>query len=175
MTHGVVVPPQVEHELPPPAAGPLRAEHLEPFLQAARLHGAGVFFLVRTSNAGAADVQDLALSDGSTVWRQVARLVHEWSLPLVGDGGLSSVGAVVGGRTAGVWATLGGTWKPLGGLGGAVRDGRRPTVSSRRGWRPSAGATSPGATAGSVTLLALCTLGRADGCGPGRARPSMIQ
>jgi orotidine-5'-phosphate decarboxylase len=69
---------------------------VEPFLQAVRLHGAGVFFLVRTSNAGAADVQDLTLSDGSTVWRHVARLVHEWSLPLVGEGGLSSVGAVVG-------------------------------------------------------------------------------
>jgi orotidine-5'-phosphate decarboxylase len=74
----------------------LGAESVEPFLQAARLHGAGVFFLVRTSNAGAADVQDLTLSDGSTVWRHVARLVHEWSLPLVGEGGLSSVGAVVG-------------------------------------------------------------------------------
>ena len=74
----------------------LGEDSVEPFLQAARLHGAGVFFLVRTSNAGAADVQDLALSDGSAVWRHVARLVHEWGRPLVGERGLSSVGAVVG-------------------------------------------------------------------------------
>lgn len=74
----------------------LGEDSVEPFLQAARLHGAGVFFLVRTSNAGAADVQDLALSDGSAVWQHVARLVHEWGRPLVGERGLSSVGAVVG-------------------------------------------------------------------------------
>ena len=41
-------------------------------------HGAGIFCLVRTSNAGAADVQELALSDGRRVWQQVAELVGEW-------------------------------------------------------------------------------------------------
>jgi orotidine-5'-phosphate decarboxylase len=74
----------------------LGEDSVEPFLQAARLHGAGVFFLVRTSNAGAADLQDLVLADGTPLWRHVARLVHEWSGPLVGERGLSSVGAVVG-------------------------------------------------------------------------------
>ena len=39
-------------------------DSVEPFLAASRRHGAGVFFLVRTSNSGAADVQDLAMSDG---------------------------------------------------------------------------------------------------------------
>ena len=42
----------------------LGLDSVEPFLAACRRDGAGVFFLVRTSNAGAADVQDLALSDG---------------------------------------------------------------------------------------------------------------
>ena len=69
---------------------------VEPFLAACRRHGAGVFFLVRTSNAGAADVQDLTLSDGRPLWQYLAGLVHEWGQPLVGDGGLSCVGAVVG-------------------------------------------------------------------------------
>src|ERR671919_3065190 len=69
---------------------------VEPFLQACRLHGAGIFCLVKTSNAGAADVQELALSDGSRVWQHVARLVAEWGADLVGERGLSSVGAVVG-------------------------------------------------------------------------------
>jgi orotidine-5'-phosphate decarboxylase len=71
-------------------------DSVEPLLAACRRHGAGVFFLVRTSNAGAVDVQDLALSDGRPLWQYVAGLVHEWGRPLVGERGLSAVGAVVG-------------------------------------------------------------------------------
>src|SRR5215208_1305522 len=74
----------------------LGGDSLEPFLQACRLHGAGIFCLVRTSNAGAIDVQELTLSDGRRVWQHVAALVDEWGADLVGDRGLSSVGAVVG-------------------------------------------------------------------------------
>lgn len=74
----------------------LGLDSVEPFLAACRRHDAGVFFLVRTSNAGAADVQDLALSDGRPLWHHVAELVHEWGAPLVGAEGMSSVGAVVG-------------------------------------------------------------------------------
>jgi orotidine-5'-phosphate decarboxylase len=68
----------------------------EPFVAACRRHGTGVFFLVRTSNPGAADVQDAILSDGRPLWHHLAELVHEWGQPLVGERGLSSVGAVVG-------------------------------------------------------------------------------
>jgi orotidine-5'-phosphate decarboxylase len=71
-------------------------DSVEPFLAACRRHGAGVFFLVRTSNAGATDVQDLTLSDGRSLWQYLAALVHEWGQPLVGEAGLSSVGAIVG-------------------------------------------------------------------------------
>jgi orotidine-5'-phosphate decarboxylase len=74
----------------------LGLDSVEPFLAACRRHGAGVFFLVRTSNAGAADVQDLALSDGRPLWQFLAELVHEWGQALVGERGLSSIGAVVG-------------------------------------------------------------------------------
>jgi orotidine-5'-phosphate decarboxylase len=86
---------------PPPAdaltVNPyLGADSVEPFLQSARLHGAGVFVLVRTSNAGASDLQDLTLSDGQPLWRHVAGLVHDWGSTMVGEHGLSSVGAVVG-------------------------------------------------------------------------------
>ena len=56
----------------------------------------GLFCLVKTSNAGGADIQDLALSDGQPLWQHVARLVAEWGEELVGERGLSSVGAVVG-------------------------------------------------------------------------------
>jgi len=71
-------------------------DSVEPFLHACRRYGAGVFFLVRTSNAGAADVQDAALSDGAPLWQHVAALVDEWGREQVGERGLSSVGAVVG-------------------------------------------------------------------------------
>ena len=71
-------------------------DSIEPFLQACRLHGAGIFCLVRTSNAGASDVQELTLSDGRRVWQHVASLVDDWGADLVGERGLSSVGAVVG-------------------------------------------------------------------------------
>ena len=53
----------------------LGGDAVEPFLQACRLHGAGIFCLVRTSNAGAGDVQELTLSDGRRVWQHVAALV----------------------------------------------------------------------------------------------------
>jgi orotidine-5'-phosphate decarboxylase len=74
----------------------LGRDSLDPFLQACRLHGAGIFCLVKTSNAGSADVQDLTLSDGRPLWQQVAELVREWGEELVGETGLSAVGAVVG-------------------------------------------------------------------------------
>jgi orotidine-5'-phosphate decarboxylase len=73
----------------------LGRESVEPFLLAARRHGAGIFCVLKTSNAGG-DVQDLALSDGRPLWHHVARLIGSWGEDLVGEAGLSSVGAVVG-------------------------------------------------------------------------------
>jgi len=69
---------------------------LEPFLQACRRDGAGVFCLVKTSNSGSADVQDLTLSDGRPLWQAVAAMVAELGEEVAGDCGLSSFGAVVG-------------------------------------------------------------------------------
>jgi orotidine-5'-phosphate decarboxylase len=73
----------------------LGRESVEPYLAAARRSGGGVFVVVKTSNAGS-DVQDLHLLDGSPLWHHVAGLVSEWGEDLVGEVGLSSVGAVVG-------------------------------------------------------------------------------
>ena len=74
----------------------LGRDAVEPFLAACRRGGAGIFCVVKTSNAGGAEVQDLILSDGRHVWHQVAELVAEWGEEFVGERGLSSVGAVVG-------------------------------------------------------------------------------
>jgi orotidine-5'-phosphate decarboxylase len=55
-----------------------------------------VLVLVRTSNSGARDVQDLALARGGAAWEEVARIVAELGKPGVGARGLSDVGAVLG-------------------------------------------------------------------------------
>jgi orotidine-5'-phosphate decarboxylase len=73
----------------------LGRESVEPYLAAARRNGAGIFTLVKTSNAGQ-DIQDVQMRDGRPLWQHVAEAVSEWGADLVGDGGLSSVGAVVG-------------------------------------------------------------------------------
>jgi orotidine-5'-phosphate decarboxylase len=74
----------------------LGRDSLEPFVAACRREGGGLFCLVKTSNAGGADVQDLVLSNGHPLWHQVARMVDELGAEVVGDRGLSSIGAVVG-------------------------------------------------------------------------------
>jgi orotidine-5'-phosphate decarboxylase len=73
----------------------LGRESVEPYLAAARRYGTGIFCVVKTSNS-AGDVQDVKLSNGRLMWHHVAQLVAEWGEDLVGECGLSSVGAVVG-------------------------------------------------------------------------------
>jgi orotidine-5'-phosphate decarboxylase len=73
----------------------LGRESIEPYLAAARRDGAGIFCIVKTSNAGG-DVQDVSLSDGRLLWHHVAELVADWGAEVVGERGLSAVGAVVG-------------------------------------------------------------------------------
>jgi len=74
---------------------------LEPFVTAARAAGAGVLALVRTSNPGASDVQDLECAGGETVWERLAGVVDELGRPGIGTDGLSDVGAVVGATAPG--------------------------------------------------------------------------
>lgn len=74
----------------------LGRDSLEPLLEAARAAGAGCFCLVRTSNPGAADVQDVADAQGTPVHEHLARMVAELGEPLKGASGLSAVGAVTG-------------------------------------------------------------------------------
>jgi orotidine-5'-phosphate decarboxylase len=79
----------------------LGRDSLEPIIAAARESGAGVFVLVRTSNAGAAEVQDQPPGDDA-LHRRLARLVAELGEPAVGASGLSDVGAVVGATEPGL-------------------------------------------------------------------------
>jgi orotidine-5'-phosphate decarboxylase len=77
-------------------------DSIEPFIRACREHGTGIFCLLKTSNPGSGDVQDLPLADGRPLWQHVAELVEAWGKDLVGASGLSSVGAVVGATHPGV-------------------------------------------------------------------------
>jgi orotidine-5'-phosphate decarboxylase len=72
------------------------SDALEPFVETAREVGAGVLALVRTSNPGAADVEDLELAGGGKVWERIAMLVERLGRDGLGESGLSDVGAVVG-------------------------------------------------------------------------------
>ena len=69
---------------------------IEPFIATAREAGTGVLALVRTSNPGAADIEDLELAGGGRVWERLAALVNRLGREGVGESGLSDVGAVVG-------------------------------------------------------------------------------
>jgi orotidine-5'-phosphate decarboxylase len=78
------------------------SDALAPFVSTARAavalsgNAAGVLVLVRTSNPGAADIEDLELAGGERVWERIAMLVGELGSDAVGQAGLSDVGAVVG-------------------------------------------------------------------------------
>ncbi len=74
----------------------LGGDALAPFVDAARRRGGGLFVLVRTSNPGAADVQEERLEGGGTVSERLAALVTRAGADGVGAAGLSDVGAVVG-------------------------------------------------------------------------------
>lgn len=69
---------------------------LEPFLEKCVSNQRGMFVLVKTSNPGSGDFQDLKLEGGSIVRDEMAQWIGEHSAPLLGKSGLSSLGAVVG-------------------------------------------------------------------------------
>ncbi|HEV7481926.1 MAG TPA: orotidine-5'-phosphate decarboxylase [Solirubrobacterales bacterium] len=73
----------------------LGLDALEPLVAAAAETGAGIFTLVRTSNPGAADVQDLS-APSQPLHERLAGLVDGLSERLLGESGLSGMGAVVG-------------------------------------------------------------------------------
>jgi orotidine-5'-phosphate decarboxylase len=84
----------------------LGADALEPLVDAAAATGAGVFALVRTSNPGAADVQDVPAPQ-APLHERLASLVDGLSGRLLGESsGLSGMGAVVGATEPGHIARL---------------------------------------------------------------------
>lgn len=74
----------------------LGSDGVEPFLNTAIEHNADVFALVRTSNPSSAQIQELTLANGTTVYEHIADLVSEWGASSIGTYGYSRLGAVVG-------------------------------------------------------------------------------
>lgn len=73
----------------------LGRDAVEPFLASARRSGRGVFVLVRTSNSGAGQFQDLDCG-GRPLYLHVAEAVGAWARENLGRCGFGDVGAVVG-------------------------------------------------------------------------------
>ena len=65
---------------------------VEPFL----IEGKAIYILVKTSNRGSGQLQDLELTNGKKVYEHMGDLVAEWGEKSVGKYGYSDVGAVVG-------------------------------------------------------------------------------
>ena len=82
----------------------LGRDALVPIVEAARRSGAGTFVLVRTSNPGAAELQDAG--DGEPLRDRLARMVDELGAAGMGSRGLSDTGAVVGATEPGIVAAM---------------------------------------------------------------------
>lgn len=76
----------------------LGRDALQPFVDAAHKANKGLYVLVKTSNPGAVDLQDLSVGDGGEqLYQRTAALVEELGAPTLSpETGLSCVGAVVG-------------------------------------------------------------------------------
>jgi orotidine-5'-phosphate decarboxylase len=73
----------------------LGLDSVEPFVKTAESRHAGIFVLVKTSNPGSKDFQDLR-SDGKTIYEHVAAGVEQLATRTAGGGRYGAVGAVVG-------------------------------------------------------------------------------
>lgn len=73
----------------------LGADSIQPFVEVARERGAGLFVLVKTSNLGGGQFQDLN-TDGQPLYRRVAGFVEQLAAETAAGKPYGTVGAVVG-------------------------------------------------------------------------------
>jgi len=71
-------------------------DSVEPYFGNCKEYEKGLFVLVKTSNKGSGQLQDLKVEGGKTIYETVGGLVSEWGEGLIGKHGYSSIGAVVG-------------------------------------------------------------------------------
>ncbi|MBQ4347063.1 MAG: orotidine-5'-phosphate decarboxylase [Firmicutes bacterium] len=70
-------------------------DSIEPYLENCKARDKGLFILVKTSNPGSSDFQDLKVGD-KALYQIVGESVEKWGEPLRGRHGYSALGAVVG-------------------------------------------------------------------------------
>ena len=115
----------------------LGRDAVEPFIRSARQSGRGLFVLVRTSNPGAGQFQDLDCG-GRKLYRHVGDAVTAWNTENLAACGLGDVGAV-GGAThpaelAELRSAMPGVWFLVPGYEAGLRD-RRGRRFRRTGWQ----------------------------------------
>lgn len=72
-------------------------ETISPFISACIRKGKGLFVLVKTSNPGSRDIQDRAVGDSAeTISQKIAKVIDAEGSRVVGQSGISSIGAVIG-------------------------------------------------------------------------------
>jgi orotidine-5'-phosphate decarboxylase len=103
-------------------------DSLSPFVDVAKARGAGLFVLVKTSNPGGGQFQDL-IAGGKPIYRHVADHVEKLANATAGDCAYGAVGAVVGAtypaQLAELRAAMPHTWLLVpgyGSQGGQARD-----------------------------------------------------
>jgi len=74
----------------------LGTDSLEPFIKSCQENGKGLFVLLKTSNPGSKDFQDVILQNGKKLYELVAEKIDILGKQLIGISGFSSIGAVVG-------------------------------------------------------------------------------
>jgi orotidine-5'-phosphate decarboxylase len=78
----------------------LGLDTLQPFIQTARDEDKGIFVLVRTSNPGSGELQDVKLASGETWSEMLAGKLNVVAQEWIGSRGFSGLGAVVGATQA---------------------------------------------------------------------------
>ena len=71
-------------------------DSVEPYMANCKKYEKGLFVLVKTSNKGSGQIQDIALEGGKPLYQTVGSLVSDWGNDTIGKYGYSAVGAVVG-------------------------------------------------------------------------------
>jgi len=74
----------------------LGGDSITPWLDVCKSHDKGLFVLVKTSNKGSADFQDIMTDKGQVNYENIGEMVEQWGADFVGKRGYSSIGAVIG-------------------------------------------------------------------------------
>ncbi len=116
----------------------LGEDSLRPFVEVGQRRGAGIFVLVKTSNPGGGQFQDL-MADGRPLYRHVGEFVERLAVETAGRNGYGAVGAVVGAtypqQLAELREAMPHTWFLVPGYGAqGAPPATWPRRSTRRAW-----------------------------------------